>query len=113
MRTDSKLEYNEWTGVKEDGRRRRRPLEGTHGFSLFSFEPLRSYSQEDVTLTLPGELKMENIDWVAVYDKTGNRALAYASIPSDLNVPPNLNNVEVLYAPAQHQVLPYKSHILS
>lgn len=57
-------------------------------------EPLRIYNHEDVSLTLPGDLKIENVDWIAVYDVDGDKPLAYASIPSDINVPPNLDRIE-------------------
>jgi len=65
-------------------------------FFLFSFEPLRSYTNEDVELVLPGTLTFtdNSVHWLSVYDKKGDKPLGYVTIPnhdeSQSIVPPSL-----------------------
>ncbi|CAL8090895.1 unnamed protein product [Orchesella dallaii] len=48
------------------------------------FEPLRSYTNEDVELVLPGTLTFtdNSVHWLSVYDKKGDKALGYVTIPN-------------------------------
>lgn len=59
-------------------------------------EPLRSYTNEDVELVLPGSLTFtdNSVHWLSVYDKKNDKALGYVTIPSNDEangaVPPSL-----------------------
>ncbi|CAN7984304.1 unnamed protein product, partial [Ixodes hexagonus] len=49
---------------------------------------LRGYSHVDLTLTLPGELTMFDIDWFAVYCITYTEIFISVTIPKNQNIPP-------------------------
>ncbi|KAK6622474.1 hypothetical protein RUM44_002285 [Polyplax serrata] len=56
--------------------------------------PLRAYKEQDVTLELPGELTIFDIDWFSIYDLENKENFGSVIVPDGLNVPPSL--VEVL-----------------
>ncbi|KAM7298185.1 protein Skeletor, isoforms B/C-like [Ixodes scapularis] len=53
-----------------------------------SLEVIRGYVHEDVTLTLPGDLTVFDIDWFAVYCITYIETFISVTIPKNPNVPP-------------------------
>jgi len=64
--------------------------------SLFcSLDPLRLYFEETITLELPGDLTVFNIDWFSVYDLANKENLGFVIIPDDPNVPPSLASIIV------------------
>ncbi|XP_017782124.1 PREDICTED: protein Skeletor, isoforms B/C [Nicrophorus vespilloides] len=56
-------------------------------------DPLREYKGETITLVLPGDVTIFNIDWFSVYDVETNLNLGSLIIPDGLNVPPSLVRV--------------------
>jgi hypothetical protein len=44
-------------------------------------EPIREYINEDVELSLPGELTIFDIRWFSIYDTTNKRDLGHIIIP--------------------------------
>ncbi|KAF5296679.1 hypothetical protein FQR65_LT10220 [Abscondita terminalis] len=58
-------------------------------------DPLRSYDGVTISLELPGDLTIFNIDWFSIYDLASKRSLATLIIPNGLNVPPSLVKVLV------------------
>lgn len=67
----------------------------TWGMCCFSLEPLRGYNTETITLELPGDLTIFNIDWFSVFDISTQQNLGSIIIPDGLNVPPSLIKVIV------------------
>lgn len=62
---------------------------------IISLDPLRKYEGETITLELPGDMTIFNIDWLAVYDLDTNQNLGSVLIPDGLNVPPSLVKIVV------------------
>ncbi|KAB0794807.1 hypothetical protein PPYR_11646 [Photinus pyralis] len=63
-------------------------------------DPLRTYDGVTISLELPGDLTIFNIDWFSIYDYEAKRSLASIIIPNGLNVPPSLV-----------KILPHKSDL--
>lgn len=61
----------------------------------YSLDPLRLYNEETITLELPGDVTIFNIDWLSVYDVASKENLGFVIIPDDPNVPPSLASVIV------------------
>ena len=61
----------------------------------FSLDPLKAYKNKTITLELPGDLTIFNIDWFSVFDHDTNTNLGSVIIPEALNVPPSLVKVIV------------------
>ncbi|KAG0431264.1 hypothetical protein HPB47_021951, partial [Ixodes persulcatus] len=59
---------------------------------------IHGYSHADLTLTLPGELTMFDIDWFAVYCITYTEIFISVTIPKNPNIPPQM---ELLETPKQ------------
>ncbi|EEC09766.1 conserved hypothetical protein, partial [Ixodes scapularis] len=59
---------------------------------------IHGYSHADLTLTLPGELTMFDIDWFAVYCITYTEIFISVTIPKNPNIPPPM---ELLETPKQ------------
>lgn len=59
-------------------------------------DPLRKYEGETVTLELPGDMTIFNIDWLAIFDLDTNTNYGSVLIPDGLNVPPSLIKIQVL-----------------
>ncbi|KAF2883127.1 hypothetical protein ILUMI_23044 [Ignelater luminosus] len=78
-----------WVGVG--------PQPGTKGTKLPDeygyLDPLRAYNGHTITLELPGDLTIFNIDWFSIYDLGSKRNLGSIIIPDGLNVPPSLVKV--------------------
>nr|CAI5865133.1 unnamed protein product [Callosobruchus analis] len=53
-------------------------------------DPLRAYKNITITLDLPGDITIFNIDWFSIFDHESKRSLASIIIPEALNVPPSL-----------------------
>lgn len=62
---------------------------------VFSLDPLRQYNGKNVTLELPGDLTIFNIDWFSVFDLETKENLGSIIFPDGLNVPPSLVKVFV------------------
>lgn len=60
-----------------------------------SLDPLRKYEGETVTLELPGDMTIFNIDWLAIFDLDTNTNYGSVLIPDGLNVPPSLIKIQV------------------
>ncbi|XP_066138270.1 protein Skeletor, isoforms B/C [Euwallacea fornicatus] len=56
-------------------------------------DPLKSYKNRTITLELPGDLTIFNIDWFSIFDHDTNTNLGSIIIPEALNVPPSLVKV--------------------
>jgi hypothetical protein len=63
--------------------------------SRFSLDALRAYKGETITLELPGDLTIFNIDWFSIFDLETKENLGSIIIPEGLNVPPSLVKVFV------------------
>ncbi|KAK7791145.1 hypothetical protein R5R35_008577 [Gryllus longicercus] len=57
-------------------------------------DPIRAYKGEHITLQLPGELTIFDIDWLSIFDVDSKENYGSVIIPDGLNVPPSL--VEVI-----------------
>ncbi|KAK9501220.1 hypothetical protein O3M35_011975 [Rhynocoris fuscipes] len=53
-------------------------------------EPLRLYSKETITLELPGDMTIFDIDWLSIYDVKGKENFGSVLVPDNPNVPPSL-----------------------
>ncbi|XP_037091672.1 protein Skeletor, isoforms B/C-like [Pollicipes pollicipes] len=56
--------------------------------------PLRRYDKEDVLVTLPGEMTIFDIKWLAVWNVDEKQSYGWTIIPDGLNIPPSL--VEII-----------------
>ncbi|KAK7603035.1 hypothetical protein V9T40_003034 [Parthenolecanium corni] len=56
-------------------------------------DSLRIYSEETITLVLPGDLTIFDIDWFSVYDVVNKQNLGSVIIPDEPNVPPSLAKI--------------------
>lgn len=63
----------------------------------FSLDPLRRYDGETITIELPGDMTIFNIDWLAVFDLNTDQNYGSVLIPDGLNVPPSL--VKIIVSP--------------
>ncbi|GAB0093554.1 protein Skeletor, isoforms B/C [Sergentomyia squamirostris] len=57
-------------------------------------DPIRKYDRETITLELPGDMTIFDIDWISVYDLEVNENFGSILIPDDLNVPPSLIKIQ-------------------
>lgn len=64
-------------------------------FLIFSLDPIRKYEGETITLELPGDMTIFNIDWLAIFDLETNTNFGSVLIPDGLNVPPSLIKIQV------------------
>lgn len=55
-----------------------------------SIEPLGKYEGETITLDLPGEMTVFEIDWISIWDIENDISFGYISMPDGLNIPPSL-----------------------
>jgi hypothetical protein len=62
-------------------------------FHLFSLDPIRAYNKETITLQMPGDKTIFDIDWISVYDVETNENFGSILMPDGLNVPPSLVTV--------------------
>lgn len=53
-------------------------------------DPIRAYDREIITLELPGDMTIFDIDWFSVYDVDTKEDFGSILISDDLNVPPSL-----------------------
>lgn len=60
----------------------------------FSLDPIRKYEGETITLELPGDMTISEIDWISVYDLETNKNFGSVLIPNGLNVPPSLIKIQ-------------------
>lgn len=79
-----------WVGVGPQPHSKGTKIPDEHGYMT----PLTKYEKKTITLELPGDLTVFTVDWLAIYDIAGDRALGSIIIPEELNVPPSL--VEVI-----------------
>ncbi|KAK0093076.1 hypothetical protein PV326_014361 [Microctonus aethiopoides] len=56
-------------------------------------DPLKEYKGDDVTIQLPGEMTVFNIDWLSIFDIATRSNYGSVIIPDGLNVPPSLVNI--------------------
>ncbi|RZC37497.1 protein Skeletor, isoforms B/C, partial [Asbolus verrucosus] len=63
-------------------------------------DPIRAYKTETITLELPGDLTIFNIDWFSIFDLETKENLGSIIVPDGLNVPPSLV-----------KVIPHKDHL--
>lgn len=61
---------------------------------FFSLDPIRKYDGETITLELPGDMTISEIDWISVYDLENNKNFGSVLIPNGLNVPPSLIKIQ-------------------
>ncbi|XP_037030549.1 protein Skeletor, isoforms B/C [Bradysia coprophila] len=57
-------------------------------------DPIRKYEGETVTLELPGDTTVFNIDWISIFDLETNENFGSSLIQSGLNVPPSLVQIQ-------------------
>lgn len=62
-------------------------------FVHFSLDPIRGYKEETITLELPGEKTVFEIDWLSIFDLETNENFGSILISDGLNVPPSLIRV--------------------
>ena len=62
---------------------------------IFSLNVLGPYSDETITLELPGDMKIFDVDWISIWDEELNENFGSVIIPDGLNVPPSLTKVIV------------------
>uniref|UniRef100_A0A9J2P368 DM13 domain-containing protein n=1 Tax=Ascaris lumbricoides TaxID=6252 RepID=A0A9J2P368_ASCLU len=84
--------------------------------STFDCDSLRDYSNETVTLRLPGSLDVKDVFWFSVFSITEGISLSHIYLPyNDMHLPPDLNAV-AKYAPMQFYVcylsVPGSCHII-
>lgn len=53
-------------------------------------EPLSRYEGETLTLHLPGEMTIFDIDWISIWDEEDQVSFGSVSFPDGLNIPPSL-----------------------
>ena len=58
-------------------------------------EALGRYESETILLTLPGEMTVFEMDWLAVWDDEHQESYGHVNIPEGLNIPPSLAIVKV------------------
>lgn len=63
--------------------------------SWYSLDSLRIYTGETITLELPGDLTIFDIDWFSIYDVANKQNLGSVIIPDEPNVPPSLAKIAV------------------
>ncbi|XP_075229163.1 cytochrome and DOMON domain-containing protein knickkopf [Lycorma delicatula] len=56
-------------------------------------EPLRLYSKETITLELPGDLTVFDLDWLSVYNVETKENFGSVILPDNPNVPPSLAKI--------------------
>lgn len=61
-------------------------------------DPLRKYEGETITLELPGEMTVFEIDWISIFDLETNENFGSVLITDGLNVPPSLTKIMPLIA---------------
>lgn len=54
-------------------------------------EPIGKYDGETITLNLPGEITIFEIDWIAIWDEETSENFGSVSLPEGLNIPPSLS----------------------
>lgn len=59
----------------------------------FSLDPIREYKEETITIELPGEKTIFEIDWLSIFDLETNENFGSILIADGLNVPPSLIKV--------------------
>lgn len=59
-------------------------------YILCSLDPIRKYEKETITLELPGDKTIFDIDWISIYDLADNENFGHVLIADNLNVPPSL-----------------------
>lgn len=64
--------------------------------TIRSLDPIRRYDHQTINLTLPGDLTVFDIDWLAVFDLDRNEHFGYVLITDGLNVPPSLAAIQPL-----------------
>lgn len=55
--------------------------------------PLGRYHRASIVLTLPGDLSVQTVNWLAVYDVKTSEVLGSVILHDDLNVPPSLVHI--------------------
>ncbi|KAG5673657.1 hypothetical protein PVAND_003685 [Polypedilum vanderplanki] len=56
-------------------------------------DPIRAYNEETITLELPGERTIFEIDWLSIFDLDTNENFGSILIANGLNVPPSLTRI--------------------
>lgn len=59
----------------------------------FSLDPIRGYKEDTITLELPGEKTIFEIDWLSIFDLETNQNFGSILISDGLNVPPSLTKI--------------------
>lgn len=68
-------------------------------------DSLRKYDGDTVTLELPGDMSIFEIDWISIFDLETNENFGSVLITDGLNVPPSLTKVQVNHKPDSFQHL--------
>ncbi|XP_054745962.1 protein Skeletor, isoforms B/C [Anastrepha obliqua] len=75
-----------WTGVGAQPSSRGSKIPDEMGY----LDPIRKYEGETITLELPGDKTIFDIDWISIYDLADNENFGHVLISDNLNVPPSL-----------------------
>ncbi|XP_018791491.1 PREDICTED: protein Skeletor, isoforms B/C isoform X1 [Bactrocera latifrons] len=75
-----------WTGVGAQPSSRGSKIPDEMGY----LDPIRKYEKETITLELPGDKTIFDIDWISIYDLSDNENYGHILIADNLNVPPSL-----------------------
>ncbi|XP_049807880.1 protein Skeletor, isoforms B/C [Schistocerca nitens] len=78
-----------WVGIGPQPSSKGTKVPDEYGY----LDPLRAYKNEDVTLQLPGELTIFDIEWLSIFDLESKEKFGFVRIPDGLNVPPSLVKV--------------------
>lgn len=78
-----------WAGVGAQPSSRGHKIPDEMGY----LDPIRKYNGETITLELPGEMTVFEIDWISIYDLEDNENFGSVLIDDELNVPPSLVKV--------------------
>lgn len=65
---------------------------------ILSLDPIRAYKRETITLELPGDITIFDIDWFSIYDVESKENYGSVIVPSGLNVPPSLVKIIVSFS---------------
>lgn len=76
---------------------------------ISSLDPIRAYKKETITLELPGDITIFDIDWFSIYDVESKENYGSVIVPDGLNVPPSL--VKIIVS-RRHDLICMMSHII-
>ena len=77
-----------WAGIGQ--------VPSSHGLQVpteTGYDKLNRYTGQILTLRLPGETTVLDIDWLCVWDPTYSQSYGYVLVPANLNIPPSLGSL--------------------